>query len=164
MELIKPGLGLIFWMTLSFGILLFILRKFAWKPILLSLHAREDSIENALQEASKARQEIEQLKSNNEALLKEARNERDLILKKAKQLSDQMIQEAQGKANLEAEKILKNARESIIMERKAAVNELKAEVATLSVGIAEKLLQDQMQSNQTQKDLIGKMIDQAKLN
>ncbi|MFA8299891.1 MAG: F0F1 ATP synthase subunit B [Hyphomicrobiales bacterium] len=164
MELIKPGLGLIFWMTLSFGILLFILRKFAWKPILSSLSNREDSIEKALQEAAMARREVEQLKANNEALLQEARLEKDLILKEARQLSDQIIQEAQGKASIEAEKILKNAHETIVMERKAAVSELKAEVAGLSINIAEKLLQDQMQSDQAQKDLIGKMIDQAKLN
>lgn len=164
MELIKPGIGLVFWMTLSFGIVLFILRKYAWKPILASLRERESSIEDALNTAEKARQEMKELQASNEKLLQQARQEKDAMLKEAKQMGEQLIQEARQQADIEAQRLIENAHNSIEMERKAAVKELKAEVANLSVDIAGKLLQAQLNTDQQQKDLINKMIDQAKLN
>ncbi|MFA8450290.1 MAG: F0F1 ATP synthase subunit B [Bacteroidales bacterium] len=164
MELVKPGIGLLFWMTISFAIVLFILAKFAWKPILASLRQRESSIEDALKSAEQARKEMQNLQANNEKLLQEARQEKDAMLKEAKELGDKLIQEARTQAGVEAQKVLANAKASIEMERKAAVKELKAEVASLSVDIAEKLLQAQLQTDQQQRNLIVKMIDQAKLN
>ena len=109
MELIKPGIGLLFWMTLSFSIVLFILAKYAWKPILKSLKDRDNSIAEALNAAEKARTEIDQLKSDNEKIMQEARNERDKLLAEAREIKDSIVNDAKDKAKAEATKLLAQA-------------------------------------------------------
>ncbi len=144
MDLIKPAFGLIFWMTISFLVVLFVLKKYAWKPILDILKEREDSIEKALNEAKRAREELIFLKAANQDLLNEARAERDRILKEAKEMKNAIIAEAKIKAKEEAEKVIESAREAINNEKKAAIAEIKNQVAVLSIEIAEKILRSEL--------------------
>ena len=164
MELVTPGLGLIFWMTLSFGIVLFILGKFAWKPILKSLHEREDSIDEALNQANKAREEMKQLKFDNEALLKEAKEERDAILGDAREVRDSIIDESKTKANEEYNRIIESAKETIQNEKMAAITDLKNQLATLSIEIAEKILKEELSEDKKQKEYVQKLIDDVNIN
>jgi F-type H+-transporting ATPase subunit b len=164
MELVTPGLGLIFWQTLVFVIVLFILSKFAWKPILGSLKERESSIDNALQAANQARLEMAALKADNEKLLDEARSERDRILKSAQVSSENIIQEAREKAQSESARILQEAQQAIRNERQAAVADIKKEIVSLSVEIAEKLLKKQLQDQAAQKALVNDLIKDTQLN
>ena len=164
MELVTPGLGLIFWQTLVFIIVLFILSKFAWKPILGSLKEREASIDHALQAANQARVEMAALKADNEKLLDEARFERDRILKSAQVSSENIIQEAKAKAQSESNRILQEAQQAIRNERQAAVADIKKEIVTLSVEIAEKLLKKQLQDPAAQKALVSDLIKETQLN
>lgn len=164
MELIQPGLGLIFWMTLSFGTVLFILAKFAWKPILKSLKEREASIDEALHAADRAREEMKQLQFSNEMMLREAKNERDAILNEARKIREKMIDEARFKANEEANRIVENARERIENEKMAAITELKNQIALLSIEIAEKLIREELARDKKQEALIQKMLDNIKSN
>ena len=120
MELVTPGFGLVFWTTVSFLILLVLLRKFAWKPILSAVNDREESIEEAIQQAQKAREEMANLKADNERILNEARAERDQMLKEARDIRDNMINESKDVAKNEADKIMTSAREAIENEKKAA--------------------------------------------
>ena len=164
MGLVTPGIGLIFWMTLSFGILFFILAKFAWKPIMATLREREQSIDDALQQANVTREEMKALHFSNEQLLKEAKEERDTMLKDARQIRDGILEEAKNKANLEYNRILESAKESINYEKMAAITELKNQIATLSIEIAEKLLKDELSDKAKQKVLIDKMMDNVNFN
>jgi len=125
MELVKPEFGLVFWMTLSFLIVVFILSKFAWGPILNSLKERETSIEDALNAAKKAKDEVANMKAENEALLQEARQERDRMMKEARDTKDAIVAEARSKAKSESDRLLAMARESIQNEKMAAITELK---------------------------------------
>ena len=147
MELVKPEFGLVFWMTVSFLIVVFILRKFAWGPILSSLKERETSIEDALNAAKKAKDEVANMKAENEQLLKLARNERDMMLKEARDTKDAIVNEARAKAQTEADRMIASARESIQNEKMAAITELKNQVATLSIEIAEKVIRQQLASD-----------------
>ncbi|HXC06257.1 MAG TPA: F0F1 ATP synthase subunit B [Bacteroidia bacterium] len=164
MELVKPTIGLLFWMLVSFGIIFWILKKFAWKPILGMLKEREDSISEALNSAEKAKKEMEALQSNNEKLLAEARNQRDIMLKEAREIREQMISEAKGAAQKEADKLLKGARESIQSEKNAAIAEMKSQVATLSIQIAEKILKEELSSSEKQKTLVKSLLNEVNLN
>ncbi len=164
MELVTPGIGLIFWMTISFLILLFLLKKFAWVPILSMLKEREDSIENALHEADKAREEMKQLKSSHEQLLREAKDERDAILREARAIKDSIIEEARTKASEEHNRILESAREAIHFEKMAAITDLKNQIAQLSIEVAEKVLKHELSDNKKQKDLADNIINQMNLN
>ncbi|HAS36728.1 MAG TPA: ATP synthase F0 subunit B [Flavobacteriales bacterium] len=164
MGLVTPGFGLIFWTTLSFLIVLFLLRKMAWGPILKSLKEREDSIEGALQSAEKAKEEMEKLQSSNEALLREARDERDLLLKEARATKDAIVGEAKLKAKEEADRIISEARTAIENEKMAAITELKAEVANISLDIAEKLLRKELSGDAGQQELVDNMLSKVKLN
>lgn len=164
MELVSPGIGLIFWMTLSFGIVLFILGKFAWKPILKSLHEREDSIDEALNTANKAREDMKQLKFDNEALLKEAKGERDAILHDAREIKDTIIEQSKIKANEEANRIIESAKEAIQHEKLAAITDLKNQVATLSIEIAEKILKEELSEDKKQEEYVQKLIDEVEIN
>ena len=125
MALITPGIGLVFWMLVSFSIVLFILKKYAWGPILSSLKERETSIEEALNKAEEAKKAMADLQADNEALLKEAREKRDEMMKDAKEISDKMIADAKGKAQEEADKLVASARENIKNEKLAAITEIK---------------------------------------
>jgi F-type H+-transporting ATPase subunit b len=164
MELIQPGLGLIFWMTLSFGLVLFLLGKYAWKPIMKMLKEREESINQALHAADKAREEMKNLVSDNEKLLAEAKNERDAILGEARKIREKMIEEARGKANEEATRIVDNALERIENEKMAAITELKNQIALLSIEIAEKLIREELSHDTKQQELIKKMLDDVQAN
>jgi F-type H+-transporting ATPase subunit b len=164
MGLVTPELGLFFWMFLAFGIVLFILKKFAWKPILGALKEREAFIENALLSADKAKEEMAELKADNEKILKEAKMEREALLKEAKGISDNIINEAKRKAAEEADKVIESARQNIESEKAAALTEIKKQVANLSVDIAEKILGQKFAEEQQQKDYFNKLMDEVKLN
>jgi len=164
MELVSPGIGLIFWSTLFFLVLLFILGKFAWPAILSAVRARNESIKQALKAADKAKEEMKQLQADNEKIIAEARQERDAMLREAKEIRDKLITEAREQASEEAKKIVKNARESIKAEKNAAINELKEQVAGLSVDIAEKILRKELSDSKAQKALVEKLIREADLN
>ncbi|MCB0786762.1 MAG: F0F1 ATP synthase subunit B [Flavobacteriales bacterium] len=160
-SLVEPSFGLIFWMTLSFLAVLFILRKFAWKPILDGLKDRENSIADALNEAKKAREEIATMKAGNEALMREAREEREVLLKEARDIRDREIAGAKEKAKAEAEAILERAREEIRNEKNAALAELKLQVGELSVEIAEKILLEKLGNDAAQRALVDRMLKDA---
>lgn len=164
MGIVTPDLGLIVWMTFSFGILLFILTKFAWKPILATLHEREKTIEDSLHEADKAREEMKLLQAHNEDLLRQAKEERDAILKDARNIRNNIIEESKTKANQEYNRIIEAAKESIHYEKMQAITELKNQIATLSIDIAEKILKDELVNKATQKQHIDKMIDNINFN
>ena len=164
MDLIKPELGLLFWMVVSFLIVFFLLKKFAWTPILQMLKERETSIETALQSAEKAKLEMARLQANNEQLIQEAKAERDAILKAARDAKELMISEAKTKATEEADRLIKIARENINNEKMAAIADLKNQVANLSVEIAEKLIKAELANKESQKDLINRYLEEAKLN
>ncbi|MFM7016689.1 MAG: F0F1 ATP synthase subunit B [Bacteroidota bacterium] len=164
MELVKPEFGLVFWMTVSFLIVVFILRKFAWGPILSSLKERETSIEDALNAAKKAKDEVANMKAENEQLLKQARNERDMMLKEARDTKDAIVNEARAKAQTEADRMIATARETIQNEKMAAITELKNQVATLSIEIAEKVIRQQLANDDKQKALVNDLLKDVKLN
>ena len=164
MELVKPAFGLIFWMVISFGLILFILKKFAWKPILNMLHEREASIQNALDSAEKAKEEMKSLQSSNERILAEARAERDAMLKDARETREKVIAESKAIAKKEGDRLLTSARESIQNEKMAAITELKNQVATLSIEIAEKILKSELSSDEKQKTLVNTLLKDVNLN
>jgi F-type H+-transporting ATPase subunit b len=164
MNLVTPGIGMIFWSTLFFLILLFVLWKFAWPAILTAVKARNESIRKALEAADRAKKEMAQLRADNEKVLAEARAEREAMLKEAKQMKDKLIAEAKEKAAEEAKKLVLSARESIQNEKKAAISDMKAKMATLSVNIAEKILRAELEDRKTQKELVTKLINEADLN
>jgi F-type H+-transporting ATPase subunit b len=164
MELVKPSIGLIFWMITSFSIILFLLKKFAWKPILGMIKEREESIESALAAAENAKLEMKALQANNERILVQARAERDQLLKDARDIREQMIAEAKGLATKEGERLLKSARENIQNEKMAAITELKNQVASLSIDIAEKILKSELSSDEKQKSLVNTFLKDINLN
>lgn len=164
MELITPEFGLFFWQTIVFLVLMYIMAKFAWKPILNSVRNREQSINDALASAENARKEMQNLKADNDQLLKEARAERDAILKEARELKEKVISEASEDAKVKADKIVADAKRSIELEKQSAMAELKNHVAELSVEIAEKIIRKELSSEKEQHQMIEKMIGDAKLN
>lgn len=164
MNLILPSVGLIFWMSITFLIVFFLLRKMAWKPILGALKDREKSIQDALDSAERAKEEMAALKSSNEAILLEARNERDKLLKEARETKESIIGEAKAAAQKEADKIMQNARENIQGEKAAAMDELKNQVAKLSIEIAEKIIRTELSSDEKQKALVNTLLDEVNLN
>ena len=164
MELVTPGIGLLFWMTLSFGLLLFVLGKYAWKPILKAIHEREDSIETALHAAEKAREDMLLLKADNELLLKQAREERDVMLRDARKMKEDILEEARGKANEQGQRIIENARESIQFEKMAAITELKNQIAMFSIEIAEKVIEQELSDKAKQIQFTEKLIEKIKLS
>lgn len=155
MQLVTPAIGLIFWMLVTFSILLFILKKFAWKPILESIKNREDSINDALNQAENARGEMARLQGENEQLLAEARQERDAMLKEAKDMKEKIVGEAKSAADEEAKKMIARAQDEIQKQKSAAMEELKKEIASFSVQIAEKLVADKLENNDAQQKLIA---------
>ena len=164
MELLTPSPGLIVWMLLVFGILVFFLAKFAWKPILGALKEREDSIESALRMAEETRAEMAKLKADNDRIIAEARLERDKIIREAKNASDNMLAEAREKAIAEGSKIIADTREAIQQERVAMVAQMKKDVAAFSIEIAEKVLRKELSDKKVQEALVSNLILEAKLN
>lgn len=164
MDLIIPSEGLLVWTTLVFVILLILLRKFAWKPILGAVKTREDNIQGALDSAKQAEEKMAALTSQNEALLKQAREERDVILKEAKEAKEAIVAEAKGAAQKEADRILVSANEQIANERMKAVTELKNQVGKLSIEIAEKILKSELDDKAKQEALVSNLVDDVNLN
>ncbi|MDP1726297.1 MAG: F0F1 ATP synthase subunit B [Bacteroidota bacterium] len=164
MELVKPGLGLIFWMTITFSIVLYILSKFAWKPILNAIREREDSINNALNAAEEARIQMSALKADNEKLLNQARVERDQMLKEANEIKESIIAQAKKSADEEGRKIIAKASETIEAAKLNAMNQLKTQVAVLSVDLAEKVLRKKMEDRAQQEAFVNENLKSISLN
>lgn len=164
MNLVTPEFGLLFWQTLTFLIVFFLLAKFAWKPILSSLKERENNIEEALLAAKKAKEEMQQLTAGNERLLQEARLERDKILREAQTAASGIINEAKDKAGAEGQRLIENARLAINTEKQAALTEVKNLAANLSIEIAEKILKRELSDEKAQKELVNEFIKEANLN
>ena len=164
MDLVMPELGLLFWMLVSFSLLLFILKKFAWKPILKALSDRENSIDEALKAAEAAKNEMVKLHADNQQILAEAMLQRDKIVKEASDMKESIISEAKNKAIIEAEKVMENARIAIEREKVAAIDEMKNAIAVFSIDIAEKILKEKLTDNKQQKELVKKYVDQLNVN
>jgi len=164
MNLVKPEFGLIFWMTVTFLIVFFLMKKYAWGPILKMIHEREAFIENALNSAERAKEEMAELHNSNEKLLAEARLEKDKLLKEAREIKDSIINDAKDAAQKEAQRIMADARNSIQNEKMAAINELKNQVALMSVDIAEKIIRKDLSKDENQKTLVAALINDVKLN
>jgi len=164
MDLLTPGTGLIIWQLVIFIGLFLLLAKFAWKPILSSLKEREESIQTALDQAEKAKIEMASLKSDNEKLFKETREERDKILRDARAASNRLQEEAQVVAKKTADKIIEDAKSVINTEKQAALRDVKAQVALFSLEIAEKLIKKNLSDDQSQKELTESLIKELKLN
>lgn len=153
-SLATPAVGTVFWTTLIFTLFFLILRKFAWKPILSAVKAREEIIKSSLEAAESARNEMKKLQADNEIIIKKAREEREAILKEAREARDKMINEARDKASEEAEKLIEKARTGIEREKERALSEIHNQIATLSVDIASKLLGEKLKESEQQKNLI----------
>jgi F-type H+-transporting ATPase subunit b len=164
MDLITPNPGLIVWMIIIFGVLFFLLSKFAWKPILSSLKERNENIDSALKMAEETRAEMAKLKSDNEAEKAEARKERDLIIKQAKEASERLIIEAKSKAVNESTKIMNDAREAIKQERVVMTAQIKEDIAKFSIEIAEKVIRRELADKKSQQTFVSELIADTKLN
>ncbi|MBV2196628.1 MAG: F0F1 ATP synthase subunit B [Flavobacterium sp.] len=156
--------GLFFWQAIILVILIVLLAKFAWKPILAALAAREEGISNALLAAENAKKEMQNLKADNEKLLAEARAERDAMIKEAREIKEKMIADAKSEAQAQGEKMIEAAKASIESEKNAAMAELKNQVSSLSLEIAETLLKGELSNKEAQTKLVEKMLGDAKLN
>ncbi|MFD2724811.1 F0F1 ATP synthase subunit B [Hyunsoonleella rubra] len=158
------SLGLFVWQAVLFIVLVLLLKKFAWKPILDSVNSREEGIKDALESAEKAKLEMENLQADNQKLLKEARVEREAMLKEARDIKNKMIEDAKGEAQAEASKLIAQAQASIQSEKKAAIADLKSQVANLSIDIAEKVVRGELSNKGKQEKLVESMLDDATLN
>ena len=164
MDLVTPGIGLIFWQTLTFLLVLLILGKFVWRPIMNALKDREGSIEDALQAAELAREEMEKLTADNEKLMAEARMDRDQIIKDASAMASKIRDDAKLEADKIAQKMIEDARHSIQMEKQSAIKEIKNQVAEFSLQISEKILRKDLGKDKNQKELIEEYLKDIKLN
>ena len=164
MDLVTPDIGLIFWTTISFAILYFILAKFAWKPILGAVTEREKSIKDALSAAKKAKEEMANLKADNEKILNEAKLQRESLLKEAREIKSKIIADAESEATEKANKLIESAKTAIENEKSAAMKELKNTVVDLSLDIAEKLLSKELADKSKQVENIQDILDKTKLN
>jgi F-type H+-transporting ATPase subunit b len=164
MELITPDLGLIFWQLLVFGILFFLLAKFAWKPIIQSLAEREQSIDEAIKLSETTRAEMAELKAGNEQLIASARAERDALIKQAKEASDAMISQAKLDAQTAANQEIEKARVAFEQEKASAVAAIRKEAATLSLDLAEKVLKSQLKDKSAQEKLVSEWMADVKLS
>lgn len=162
--MLTPEIGLIFWTTIAFGVLFFILSKYAWKPILKSVNDRESSIKEALDSAEAAKLEMQNLTADNERILQEARVEREGMLKEAREIKNKMINDAKEEAKDAADKMIVQAQAAIESEKKAAVAELKSQVANLSVDIAEKVVKGELADKSKQLKLVEDLLGDATLN
>jgi len=158
MELVTPALGLIFWTTIVFLLLLLLLKKFAWKPILSAVEERNNLINDSLQAAEKARDEMSELNSNNQKIIAQAKLDRDNLLKEGREMKSQIISQAKDQAVLEAEKLVNSAKEQISNEKMKALIELKNHVADLSIEMAEKVLSNELSDASKQKELINRSL------
>ena len=163
MGFVTPDYGTIFWMVIIFGITLFILKKFAWKPILNALKDRETSIAEALSSADRARTEVAGLKADHEKIIAEARKEKDVILKEAKDIKEKMLAEVKEQAQGEGQKLIEAARQQIEAEKQAAMADMKKQVVELSVLVAEKVIQKELKGKNDQEDMVNSLLKDLKL-
>ena len=164
MELLTPGTGLLFWQAVVFLALFLFLAKFAWKPILGSLKEREESIQQALASAEKAKEEMARLQAGNEQLLREAREERDKIVRDARDAANRLIDQAQTEARKAADRMIEDAKAVINTEKQAALRDVKSQVAMFSLQIAEKLIRKNLSSDPAQKEMVEAYLKDLKLN
>lgn len=164
MELLLPGLGLLIWTLVAFIIVLYILRKFAWTPILKGLKDRETNIADAIASAEKVKAEMAAMKNENEAMLAKAREERAIMVKEAKETGDKMIADAQSKAKTEYERIVADAQSAIDLQKNAALTDVKNQVGNLVIEVAEKVLRKQLDNKPQQEEYIRQLADAVKLN
>ena len=164
MDLVTPDVGLLFWTFISFTILYFLLKRFAWKPILGSVNDREMSIREALLAAENAKKEMQKLKSDNEKILKEAKAERENMLKDAREIKNKLISDAETQAKLQASRLIESAQKAIQNEKNSAMNELKQTVVELSVEIAEKVISIELEDKSKQLKVVENMLNNASLN
>ncbi len=164
LSLVTPGFGLTVWMLITFLLLMFLLKKFAWTPILDAVNEREGKIEGALAAADRAKEEMAELNAKNDEMRKVALAERDAMMKEAREVKANIIAEAKVKASSEADGILVSARETIQQEKAAAVSEIKKQVATLSISIAEKLVKENLSSDDKQSALVDSLVNDVNLN
>ncbi len=162
--MLSVSFGTVIWSTIAFLVVAFILAKMAWKPILASIKERENSIDDAIKSAEKAREEMANLQASNENLIKEARIERDSMMKEARDMKDKMLAEAKDRADAEYSKIVASAKDAIRAEKIGAISEIKNQVANLSLEIAEQVIRQELKSDDKQKELINKYLQEAKLN
>ena len=163
-SLTTPDIGTVFWTTVIFTLFFLILKKFAWKPILSAVKQRDEMIRGSLESAEKARKEMLKLQSDNEAILRKAREERGGILKEAREIRDKLIAEAKGKAAEEAERLIEKARTGIEREKAVALSEIREQVATISVEIASKLLGKKLKQTGEQEKLIDNYLKEINVN
>jgi F-type H+-transporting ATPase subunit b len=163
-SLTTPAVGTLFWSVIIFGLFFLLLSKFAWKPILAAVKARDEMIRSSLESAEKAKEDMHKMQSDNEVILRKAREERENILKEAREVRDKLIGEAKGKASEEAEKLIEKAREGIESEKRKALSEIKEQVAKLSVDIASKLLGEKLIQSGEQDKLIDKYLKEIDFN
>ncbi len=164
MELVNPGIGVIFWMTLSFGLLLLILGKFVWPPVIRSLNERENKIEEALLAADKTHKEMEKMVFSNQKLMLEAKEERDKLIGEARVVKEALIEDARLKATEEANQIIESARERIHFEKMAALTDLKNQIANLSIDIAEKIIAKELSDPAKQEQVVKESLKDFNLN
>ena len=164
MGLVTPGLGLLIWMSVAFLIVLFLLKKFAWKPILESLSEREHKIDDALRAAERAELRMKEIETQNQNLLAEAAKEREVILKSARDHAEKIIADAHAKTSADASKLLEQARETIHNEKMRAVTDIKNEVGKLSIEIAEKLLREDLATEAKQNENIQRLLNDVNFN
>lgn len=164
MELLTPAIGNIFWTAIVFLALVFLLGKFAWGPILKAVNDREISIVDAINQAKLARKEMEELKADNDRIIREAKVERDAILKEARELKDKIVTEAQTLAKEEGVKLIEQARQTIQVEKSAAMEDIKNQIGALSVGIAEQILRQKLDNTDAQNTLVENYLNNSNQN
>lgn len=164
MELVTPGLGLVFWMTVAFGIVLLVLRKYAWRPILNTIQEREETISQSLRDAKRIQQEMQELDHQKKLKLQEARKEYQTVLAHAKSEGEEIIRAARIKAAEETKEMFYNARKNIEQEKLTAYNEIKSQVALLSIDIAEKVLEEKFADPEKYSTFINDMLDRVSSN
>ena len=164
MELITPSIGLLFWMLVGFGILFFILAKFAWPIVMKAINSREEKIESQLAEAERVRNDMKNLKSEHQALLVQAKEERDQILADARKIREKLYEETKETANREAQVIISEAKNAIHFEKMKAMTDIKNEIANMSIEIAEKILRNELSEKEQQEELVNNLLKDINLN
>lgn len=164
MDLITPDFGLFFWMMVTFMLVFIILKKFAWKPIVQALKEREESIREGLENAEEARNELSNVRVKSDKIMSDALVERDQLIRQGREIKEKMAAEARIQAEEEAKKIVETARKMIEEEKIAAINQIKIQIASLSVDIAEKILRKKLEDDVVQQELMGNLLDEFKLN
>jgi F-type H+-transporting ATPase subunit b len=164
MDLLSPDFGLIFWTVVIFLLTFLILAKYAWKPILKMLDAREKSIAESIESAERIKAEMSQMKSEHEQMLTEAKAERSRMLKEAKATKDQIIAEAKDQAKIEARKIVEDAQVAINNQKMAALTDVKNQVGKLALEVAEKILRKELADKDAHQNYIRQLAEEIRLN